>query len=65
MKKKMQCESERDCHENRLIDSFLFSPQLIMQPGHKNLGAEGQPYHIGAHFDALYMGALMAAFDFS
>ena len=33
--------------------------------GHKDLEAKGQLYHVGARFEALCKGVLMAASDFS
>ena len=41
-------------------------PSLIsLGQGHKDAKAEGQLYHVGAGFEAVFMGLLMAASDVS
>ena len=60
----------QDCHENALSKSFETSPPRIwsndpipmtLGQGHKDPEAKGQLYHVGARFEALIMGVLMAA----
>ena len=38
---------------------------MTLGQGHKDLETKGQLYHVGARFEALCKGVLMAASDFS
>ena len=36
---------------------------MTLGKGHKDLKAKGQLYHVGAHFEGLFMGVLKAVSD--
>ena len=59
-----------DCNENAHEKTLVMSPHMpnhrvivIVSQDHNYLEAKGQLYHMGAHFEALYIGILMAGSD--
>ena len=72
----MKASRFRGCHENALTQSFEMSPHLIVwsfqtaaspspdpiqRMAIKSLGMEAAEYQVGAHFEALDKGILVAA----